>query len=249
MRLRFPIARFVALLACSAGLLTSLSQARAAYVEGFDNVAAITDNSNPLKWAWINNSNNAQPSSIGGWNQGNTSGSGFNAQAGPADSFATADFNGGSPTISNWFITPTFNFVAGDTFSFWTRTVTGSGYADRLDIYASTSGTSINVGTTASSIGDFNSGLLSINPLLILGAYPETWTQYTLNITSTYTGRIGFRYYIPDTSTAGNYIAIDSVSTTATLASVPEPTTYALAGISMLVLAGVKRARRQSAKA
>lgn len=249
MRTRIVLARFFAVLACSAGLLNSLPQTQAAYVEGFDNVAAITNNSDPLKWAWVNNSDNAQPSNVGGWNQGEIAKSGFNAQSGPANSFATADFNGGSPTISNWFISPTFNFVAGDTFSFYTRTVTGSQYADRLDINASASGTSINVGSTSSSVGNFTLGLLSINPLLNVGAYPETWTQYTLTITSTFTGRIGFRYYIPDTNTAGNYIALDSVSTTASLINVPEPTTYALAGVSMLVLAGVKRARRNSAKA
>lgn len=248
MRLSIASSRILFVLAC-ASLAISLPQAGAAYVEGFDNVAAITDNANPLKWAWINRSDNPASNAVGGWNQGNTSGSGFNAQAGPADSFATTDFNAGSPVISNWFITPTFNFVAGNTFSFWTRTVTGSTYADRLDIYASTSGTSINVGSTSSSTGDFNVGLLSINSLLNVGTYPDTWTQYTINISSNFTGRIGFRYYIPDTNTAGNYIAIDSVSTTASLVNVPEPTTYALAGISMLVLAGVKRTRRNPAQA
>ena len=248
MRLRVCIARISLVLASAAGFLVSHPQARAAYVEGFDDVAAITNNTDPLKWAWINNSDNPASNAVGGWNQGNVSSSNFNAQSGPANSFATTDFNAGGPIISNWFITPTFNFVAGDTFSFWTRTVTGSTYADRLDIQASSSGTSTNVGSTPSSTGNFSTGLLSINSLLSVGGYPETWTQYTINISSAFTGRIGFRYYIPDSSAAGNYIAIDSVSTTASLINVPEPTTYALAGISMLVLAGVKRARRTSAK-
>lgn len=247
MRLRIAMSQILVAVLC-ASAVSVLPQAHAAYVEGFNNVAAITNNADPMKWAWVNNSSNPASNAVGGWNQGNPGGSGFNAQSGPADSFATTDFNAGSPSISNWFITPTFNFVAGDTFSFWTSTVSGSTYADRLDVQASTNGTSINVGSTPTSIGDFSIGLLSINPLLQVGAYPYPWAQYTINITSTFTGRIGFRYYIPDTSVSGNYITLDTISTTANLFNVPEPTTYALAGVSMLVLATIKRARRGAAK-
>lgn len=232
-------------------LLASRARIEAAYFEGFDNVGSITNNSDPLKWAWVNNSVSPNTDvSNGGWGQGAPSASGFNAQAGPANSFTYANFNSSSTggAISNWFISPTFDFVAGDSMSFWTRTVTGSTYPDRLEINLSAGGTSLNVGPSATSVGDFSTNTLTINPSLAQGVYPETWTQYTINITSAFTGRVGFRYSIlPDSSSAGNYIAIDSFQTSANLyVPVPEPTTYGLAAISTVLLAGLncRRTRR-----
>ena len=44
---------------------TSISQSQAAYFEGFDSVSSLISNGDPLKWAWLNQSDN--PSSGGGW--------------------------------------------------------------------------------------------------------------------------------------------------------------------------------------
>jgi hypothetical protein len=232
-----------ALLSCltflSAACVNSLN---AAYFEGFDNVGNITVNSDPLRWSWFNKSQNAGAAandpSIGGWWQGVTT-STFNAFAGPANSYARADFGSSSlgNVFSNWFITPTFDFIAGDTFSFYTRTIANSAYPDRLQIRLSTSGTSNNVGADFNSVGVFTTMLGEINPNETAGVYPENWTQYTYAITNSFTGRIGFRYYVQNTNTNGNYIGLDSFSTTANLHTpVPEPSTYLLGSVASALL-------------
>lgn len=228
-------------------LVSAYQETQAAYFEGFENVGNITNNNDPLKWAWLNKSQSPGQAgtdpSIGGWWQGVAAES-FFAQAGSPDSFARADFRStGANVISNWFITPTFDFVAGDTFSFYTRTITNSNYPDRLQILQSTSGTSINVGPDFNSVGNFSTMLGEINKDLVKQGYPETWTQFTYNITSSFTGRIGFRYYVTDVAAAtpnGNYIGLDTFSTTANLFTpVPEPSTYfvASAATGLLMLA------------
>ncbi|MFM7129878.1 MAG: choice-of-anchor J domain-containing protein, partial [bacterium] len=125
-------------------LFTACHQTQGAYFEGFDNVGNITNNNDPLKWAWLNKSQNPGTAgtipSDGGWWQGTplspTGEATFFSQSGPANSYARADY-GSAPlgnVFSNWFFTPTFDFVAGDTFSFYTRTITNSNYPDRLQI-------------------------------------------------------------------------------------------------------------------
>jgi len=216
---------------------------QAAYIEDFGNVGVITDNSNSQMWSWINKSQNAGAAlnnpSTGGWWQG-APGLTFNAQSGAADSYARADYSSASnfgDVFSNWFITPTFSFTSGDTFSFYTRTISNSAYPDRLQIRVSTNGTSNDVGADWTTVGDFTSLIGEINPNEQAGAYPETWTQFTYTVGSNFTGRIGFRYYVADTTVGGNYIGLDTFSTTANLYNpVPEPSTYALMLTGMAVL-------------
>lgn len=78
----------------------------------------------------------------------------------------------------------------------------------------STSGTSANTGTTAADVGDFTTLLLSVNPTLAVGGYPEVWTRYEININHAGTGRIAFRYFVTNGGPSGsnsNYIGIDTV--------------------------------------
>jgi hypothetical protein len=216
----------------------------AAYIEGFDNIGTITDNSDPLLWSWVNNSQNAGPAlnnpSVGGWWQGDPTNT-FFAQSGPTNSYARADFSSSSNfgnVFSNWYISPTFTFAAGDTFTFYTRTISNSAYPDRLQIRTSSNGTSINVGGDWSSVGDFTNLIGEINPTEQAGIYPETWTPFTYTVNSNFTGRIAFRYYVADTNVGGNYIGVDTFSTTANLYNaVPEPSTYALMLCGLGVLA------------
>lgn len=231
---------------------TSISQSQAAYFEGFDNVSSLISNGDPLKWAWLNQSDN--PSSDGGWWQASSTLSerSFNAQAGPDNSYAWAGFasttGGAGAKISNWFISPTMDFATGDTFSYWSRTSIGSAYPDRLQVRLSRSGTSLDVGSTSSSFGDFSEIVEEINPLETASGYPETWTQYTTTITGApFTGRIGFRYFITDPAVNGNYIGLDSFNTTASI-TVPEPSTFAMAGISLALLAVLRKNRRSFVK-
>jgi hypothetical protein len=242
---------------CLVALIASIQNSHAAYIENFDNVSNITVNSDPLKWAWLNKSQNAASNgaatdpSIGGWFQGTPNGppATFNAQAGAANSYARADYSSAplGNVFSNWFITPTFDFVAGDTFSFFTRTLTNSAYPDRLQIRQSSSLTSINVGNDWTTVGDFTQLLGEINPNLQSGGYPETWSQFTYNISTAFTGRIAFRYYVTDTNSNGNYIGLDTFSTSANLFTpIPEPSTYVLSSLACFTFTVIARRRKKS---
>ena len=46
----------------------------------------------------------------------------------------------------------------------------------------STNGTSQNVGTTATSVGDFTTLLLDINPTYTTTGYPNVWTNFVVTI-------------------------------------------------------------------
>jgi hypothetical protein len=73
--------------------------------------------------------------------------------------------------------------------------------------------------------------VLSVNPTLSIGGYPEDWTQITANFVgvgfSSASGRFAFRYNVPDNITNGDYIGIDSVTVTQDQ-QVPEPATLGL---------------------
>ncbi len=132
-------------------------------------------------------------------------------------------------------MTPEIALADGDTISFWTSTAAGSIWPDRLEMRLSTAGASTNVGTLATDVGDFTTLLLSVNPTLVAGGYPETWTQYTATLSGIpggATGRIAWRYFVTDGGPSGNnsnYIGIDTVEFTSggggdactTLANVP----------------------------
>ena len=148
----------------------------------------------------------------------------FTAHSGDAVSMAVADFqsieDNNSGTISTWLITPELNLANDATLTFWTRTATASPYPDRLEVRLSTNGPSLNVGTSAVTVGDFTTLLTSINQDLVIGGYPETWTQYTITlsgITTGQTGRVAFRYFVTDGGSNGYssyYIGLDDVSFT-----------------------------------
>ena len=197
--------------------------------EGFDNVGNLMGN------GWFMQ-NNSMPLGGTGWFQGNTAM--FTSQSGAPNSYIAADFNNGSgaATISNWLLTPPLLLQNGAVLTFWTRTVTPGAqlFPDRLQVRMSTNGTSTNVGTTATSLGDFTTLLLDINPTYA-DDYPHVWTQYTVTISglsSSTTGRLGFRYFVENGGPSGirsNYIGIDTMAyacptPTPTPTPTPEPT-------------------------
>jgi Cleaved Adhesin Domain len=214
-------------------LLTSGLNAQAiSWTENFNTVL-------PAGWTVVNNS---APAAVG-WFQGNTIV--FDAQSGSADSYAAANLNsaGGSvsTTISNWLITPSFAYAAGDTLSFWTRTEAISTFADRLEVRFSALG-GTGVGSTATSVGDFTNLLLTINPSLSASGYPAAWTQYSVVLPSAASGAFAFRYFVTDGGPSGpnsNYIGIDTLA----VAAIPEPAGYLLAALGM----GVVLLRRKPA--
>ncbi|MCB9141621.1 MAG: choice-of-anchor J domain-containing protein [Anaerolineales bacterium] len=211
------------------------------FSEGFDDITLLPGQG----WFFQNNS---EPLGVTDWFQGNDGV--FPSQAGATTAYIAANFNNsGSPgTISNWMLTPEMSMSDGDTLSFWTRTVTGSTFPDRLQVRLSTAGSSTNVGVGANDVGDFTTLLLDINPSLLQGGYPDDWAQYTITLSGLpggmADGRVAWRYFVTDAGPTGansNYIGIDTVEYVAGMA---EPCT-ALADIPWLSVSPVQRLQRR----
>lgn len=211
--------------------------ANAGIVEGFDNVA----NLGASGWSSVNNSS---PTGTTGWFQGNPGV--FTSQSGADDSYVAANFLNAAAggNISNWGITPMFSLSTSNRIVFWTRTEAGSIWPDSLEVRLSTNGSSSNVGSTATSVGDFTTLLLAVNSAQSIGGYPEAWTQYVIDI-GAYgpgtTGRLAFRYLVTNTNVNGDYIGIDTFSQTPT----PEPMTLITLGTAVLGLAGRRFAQKR----
>ena len=180
--------------------------------EGFETVL-------PAGWSRVNNS--TPPLGVTQWVQG-TAATLFPSFNGTPNSYAWANFNAttgtvGNETLSAWMISPVLNVKNGDVVSFYTRTVDGPTFADRLQVRLSTAGTSTNVGTTPTSIGDFTTVLVEVNPTLSPTGYPSTWTKFTAivsGLAAPTTGRIAFRYFVtnggPNGANSDN-IGVDQV--------------------------------------
>ncbi len=167
--------------------------------------------------------NNSSPLGTTTWFQGNPAV--FPAFNGAPNSYIAANWQNtttaGPGDISDWLMTSVLNIKTGDQISFYSRTTTGATFPDRLEVRLSTAGASLNVGSTTTSVGDFTTLLLTINPNLQPGPanYPDTWTRFTATITGitgTVSGRIGFRYWVPNGGGGANsdYIGIDQVEYT-----------------------------------
>jgi hypothetical protein len=194
-------------------LLTLGSSFSQAINEGFANVAGLTA-------AGWNQQNLSTPIGTNpNWGQGNTLV--FPEYSAPANSYVSTNYNAvaGAGTISNWLITPTLNLSNGDVISFYTRTAANV-YPDNLQVRMSTNGASTNVGATNTSVGDFSNLLLEINPNLTAAGYPMIWTQYTITVSglaAPSSGRIAFRYYVPNGGPSGvnsDLIGIDDFAYT-----------------------------------
>jgi hypothetical protein len=186
--------------------------------EGFDSIATLAGSG----WIQVNNS---APLGSTGWFQGQPVV--FNSQAGAANAYIAANFDNAAfgGNISNWLITPVLSLQYDLHLTFYTRTELNPPAADSLEVRLSTNGAGSSVGATFSSVGDFSSLLLAINPALSLSGYPQDWTQYTVNVSGLgvpATGRFALRYVVTDTSVNADFIGIDSVSVTQT----PEPATW-----------------------
>lgn len=215
--------------------------------EDFDDIAALPTT------GWAQQNNSTGPGTTN-WFQGNDGV--ISAHAGDPTAYIGANFNNtdggadsGSGVISNWLMTPVYSFSDGDTVTFWTRTVDGSIYPDRMQVRLSTSGASTNVGTLPTDTGDFSTLLLDINPTYAAdpasGGYPQAWTMYTVNISglgAPTSGRLAFRYYVEAAGPLGansNYIGIDSFTYTseATAVGLSEVGTTSIAYVPVTIAA------------
>lgn len=199
-------------------------------------------------WTLVNNS-----VALGstGWFQGNSGV--FSAQSGTPEAYIAANYNNAAfgGNISNWLITPVLSLQFDLQLTFFTRTETDFIAPDRLEVRLSQNGASANVGATDSSVGDFTSLLLTINPALTNTGYPSSWTQETVNISglgAPISGRLAFRYNVPDTSNNADYIGIDTVLVTSSpAASTPEPGTLGSIAVGLCVAAAYRRRRQAMA--
>ena len=191
--------------------------------EGFNDITTLPG----AGWVQTNHSG-----SIGttNWFQGNSTV--FPSQGGAADSYIGANFNNttGTDTISNWLLTPPVTLQNGETMSFWTRTVDAPTFPDRLQVRMSTNGSSSNVGTTATDVGDFTTLLLDINPTYTTTGYPNVWTLFTVTVTGVATatqGRLALRYFVENGGPTGansDYIGIDTFLFNGPCGGGPSPT-------------------------
>lgn len=172
-------------------------------MENFDDITTLAGDG----WTEANNSTTTGTTT---WFQGSTTV--FNAYEGADDSYIGANYNSttGSSTICTWLILPDLGYL--QNISFYTRTATGSTWADRLVVRYS-SGGGVTTGDCDNGFGDFGDSLLEINSALTTGGYPETWTQFTAPVNGA--GRVALVYYVTDGGPSGtnsNYIGIDSLA-------------------------------------
>src|SRR4029079_15338751 len=131
-------------------------------------------------------------------------------------------FNNGTgvSTLSNWLLTPPLTLANGVVLTFYTRTVDTPTFPDRLQVRMSTNGASTNVGSTATSVGDFTTLLLDVNPTYTTDGYPNVWTQFTVTLSgvaSPTQGRLALRYFVENGGPSGansDYIGIDTLQIT-----------------------------------
>jgi hypothetical protein len=195
--------------------------------EGFEDFSGLS----AAGWMLTNNSTPAGQS----WFAGNSGV--FPAQAGSADSYAAVNFlstTADAGAIDNWLISPEFALgTASTTLDFFTQGA-DNGFFDLLEVRFG-NGSSSNVANFTSLLATIGDGTSASYPV-------GGWTQFTLTLPTAVTGRVAFRYLAADAGNA-DYIGVDTVTVTAMAAStdVPEPGTFALAGLALVATAFTRR--------
>jgi hypothetical protein len=207
--------------------------ASASFTEEFDKVGDLSAKG----WVIKNNSTTTGGSA---WRQGRYETStkfpvdfigfpAYSASNAPTD-FVSCDVSaiGLTGDISAWLISPKMTIKNGDVISFYTRALDDANFllllSDRMQVRANFSGDgSVDIGTTAASVGKFTNLLLDINPGELENypsGYPEAWQKYTITVSGLTTpvsnARFAFRYMrkeggLNDAVSAG-LVGIDQLS-------------------------------------
>ncbi len=171
------------------------------FIESFEDVPSLFSNG----WVQVNNSS---PLGSGTWAQDNGN---FTAPFGTSNSSIVVGYTsinaGQSGDISNWLITPSISFTEGDSICFYTRSFQNAAYPDRLEVRLNRNNTT-DVGSSTTSVGDFDTTLLVINPTLshTTGGYPMIWKRFGCRISGISPStpcRIGLRYFVTDGGETG----------------------------------------------
>lgn len=186
-------------------------------------------------WDSVNTSDDPAGAASPEWFQGNPAV--FLAQSGADDAYAANNFNAtGGSQISSWLLVPDVGFM--QEANFFTRTVTGNTFPDRMQVrFSDVGGT--NVGTDPATVGDYGTLLLDINPNLDMGGYPDDWAPFTVNPNAS--GRLAFRYFVDvDAGPVGsnsNFIGVDTFSFVLGSPLPPAPAVPTLGVFGLLALA------------
>lgn len=186
------------------------------FKEEFDTVSRL------YSQGWIFN-NRSTPQGAATWQQGVYVAGKLGPDGWPAYSytaspdeylFAGYQSGNGLAVLDSWALTPELTMKNGDEISFYTRTFTGSTFPDRLEVRLNAIDETTDIGT-GHGVGKFTTLIASVNPNLVSGGYPETWTKYTYtvqNLPGPMKKRVAFRYYVTDGGPSGsnsNAIGID----------------------------------------
>lgn len=153
------------------------------------------------------------------------------ANAGVNHTGANFNCTTGANTISGWLISAQIpNFQNGNQVSFFTRKNSPDQFPDRLelrlclDVAADSCGLATSTGVGDAAVGDFTTLLLSVNPTLVTGIYPTTFTQFTATLSGLPVGpnpgRIALRYFVTSGGPSGansDLLSIDDVLVTDTV--------------------------------
>jgi len=181
------------------------------FVEGFDVFANLAASG----WVFTNNSS---PLGTATWFQGTTTFSAQSSSLSPT-SYAAVNYNSasGTGTISNWMFSPAIAIKNGDEIIFYARAASST-FPERLQVRINPYNDGVNIGNTATSVGDFNVLLRDINPTYQGTGFPVAWTKYVIPVTGfsgTGKRRFAFRYFVENGGPNGAnsfFIGVDSVA-------------------------------------
>ncbi|OWQ48180.1 hypothetical protein CDL60_06255 [Roseateles noduli] len=185
--------------------------------EGFDNVNTLP--------GWLI-SNQGTPATPGypAWFQGNVAA--FNAHSGAPTSYIGSNYGAvdAGGTLSSWLISPVFSTAENLEVSFWARGEGVPGFVDQL----------------AYGLIDAAGAFASFAPQASITVVGE-WTRYSFLLAGQGLGssaRFAIQYF--GNADTANVVGVDDV-----VVNVPEPSTWALAGVSLLGLVAARRRRAQ----